>query len=312
MRESRCRNCGGTALRDIGTVGKVAPFFLKRVIGAEIRPLRATSPFKRAVRSNIASLISRFPRLFQQQVFVEMQICSRCEFIQTALPFHDDDIMRLYEDYRSETYNAERIHYEPSYASLTSQVARGAQEIKVRRAGSKRFLDAALSPNELPTILDYGGSDGRFIPDLPGSKFVFDISAVSPVPGVARIEKETDLAKYSIVLLAHVIEHVPHPLTLVRSVCKYIEPGGYLYIEVPQELTDEFLHELKDGACPTDLTIHEHINYYSTSAVRRLLESAELELVAIENEEVDVGWARCPFVRALGRLPVSQDLQMRS
>jgi hypothetical protein len=298
-----CRNCGSTALRDIGMVGKLAPFFLKRVFGAEIRPLRATNPFKRAVRSTIAALISRFPRLFQQQLFVEMQICSRCEVIQTALPFHDDDIMRLYQDYRSETYNAERTHYEPSYASLTSQVGQGAQEIKVRRAASKRFLETALSPRELSTILDYGGSDGRFIPDLPGSKFVFEVSACSPVPGVTRVEKESDLSKYSLVLLAHVIEHVPHPLTLVQSVCKYIEPGGYLYIEVPQELTEEFLHRVQDGACPTDLYIHEHINYYSISAVRQLLESAGLELIAIEDEEVDVGWARCPFIRALGRLP---------
>ena len=199
--------------------------------------------------------------------------------------------LRLYEDYRSDTYNAERIHDEPSYASLASHVGRGAQEIKVRRAGSKRFLDAALSPNELTTILDYGGSDGRFIPDLPGSKFVFEVSAVSPVPGVTRVEKESDLSKYSIVLLAHVIEHVPHPLTLIRSVCKYIEPGGYLYIEVPQELTDEFLPRAH-GGCPIDLYIHEHINYYSTSAVRQLLESAGVELVAIENENVDVGWVR--------------------
>jgi hypothetical protein len=300
-----CRNCGGTALHDIGMVGKLAPFFLKRVFGAEIRPLRAASPFKRSVRSIIAALISRIPRLFQQQVFVEMQICSQCEFVQTALPFHDDDIMRLYEDYRSETYNAERIHYEPSYASLTSQVGLAAQEITVRRTASKRFLDTALSPNELSTILDYGGSDGRFIPDLPGSKFVFEVSAVSPVPGVTRVEKESDLSKYSIVLLAHVIEHVPHPLTLIRSVCKYIEPGGYLYIEVPQELTDGFLHKLQEGACPTDLYIHEHINYYSSSAVRQLLASAGLELVSIENEVVDVGWARCPFIRALGRLPAT-------
>ena len=249
----RCANVGiavGTALRDIGIVGKLAPFFLKRVFGAEIRPLRATGPLKRAVRSTIAALISRFPRLFQQQVFVEMQICSHCQFVQTALPFHDDDIMRLYEDYRSETYNAERIHYEPSYASLTSQVGQGRARNQGEASCIEEIPGCRMSSNELPTILDYGGSDGRFIPDLPGSKFVFEVSAVSPVPGVTRVEKESDLSKYSIVLLAHVIEHVPHPLTLIRSVCKYIEPGGYLYIEVPQELTDEFLHKLQERRLP--------------------------------------------------------------
>jgi len=113
-------------------------------------------------------------------------------------------------------------------------------------------------------------------------------------------------------LLAHVLEHVPHPLTLVRSVCKYIEPGGYLYVEVPQELTDEFLHKLQEGVCPTDLYIHEHINSYSSSAVRQLLESAGLDLVAIETEEVDLGWVRCLYVRALGRLPPTTGGQTQS
>jgi hypothetical protein len=296
-----CRNCGATELRELGTVGRIAPFFLKRVMGVEIRPVQSAEPLKRAIRRVVARGMGRLARFYSQQAFVEMQICRNCRFVQTCRPFHEEDVGKLYADYRSESYHRERTLYEPSYAAIASEVGYGSKEVQVRRLGLNKFLQASLSIGALQTLLDYGGSDGKFIPDLPCEKFVFDVSDLPPVPGVTRIMHETDLGRYSIVLVAHVLEHVVRPLQFVREVVKYLEPNGFLYVEVPQEILDGALGQLLLEEPKQDIGIHEHINYYSASAVRALFESSGLRLVAIESEPVDLGWVKSNLVRALGQ-----------
>jgi hypothetical protein len=299
-----CRNCGGTDLRDLGFVGRVAPFFLKRVFGMEIHATQPVHPLKRFIKRSLAGL-APLRRLFDRQAFVEMQICRRCQFVQAARPFRDDDLMRLYVDYRSDAYNAERIRFEPYYADWAPLVGYGAQEVQVRRNALRKFLQVRLPDTNFPTILDYGGSDGRFIPDVPGSKFVFEISNVEPVAGVTRVVREEDLGKYSLVLLAHVTEHASHPLDLIRNVSRYVEAGGFLYVETPQEVPDEMLERMQEGSASPNLDVHEHINYYSLPAVRSLFESAGLELAAIEKEEVDLGWTTGTHIRAIAKKPIS-------
>jgi hypothetical protein len=290
-------------LRDLGMVGWVAPFFLKRVFGIEIRATHPVSPLKQFIKRSLTKLAPLW-RLYHQQACVEMQICRRCQFVQAARPFRDDDLMRLYVDYRSDAYNAERIGFEPSYAAWAPHVGYGAQEVQLRRNALHKFLQASLPDTNLPTILDYGGSDGRFIPDVPGEKFVFEISNLEPVSGVTRVVHEDGLGKYSLVLLAHVIEHASYPLELIRKVSRYVDAGGFLYVEAPQELPDEVLQRMHDGSASPSLGIHEHINYYSPPAVRCLFEAAGLELIALEREEVDLGWIKGTHIRAIGRKPV--------
>ncbi len=240
-------------------------------------------------------------RVTSQSAFVEMQICEHCFFIQTSVPFHEDDIMRLYLDYRSPAYNRQRIQWEPEYAAIAEAVGFDPVEVRTRTAALTAFLSKELRTTDLITLLDYGGSDGRFIPDVPGSKFVYEISNIEPVSGVTRIKTESELGTYSLVLLAHVTEHVPHPLNLVRKLSGYVEPGGHLYIETPQEISDQRRDELRNGAPGLDIPIHEHINSYCVPAVAALLEAAGFTIVAIESAPMDVGWAKGTHLRALGR-----------
>jgi SAM-dependent methyltransferase len=298
---SECRNCGGSVLEDLGPIGLVAAFFLKRALGLELRYPRSANPLKQKIRALATRGHSLLSRLAGKEAFVEMQVCSTCSFIQTKTPFHEEDVMRLYRDYRSPSYNQERIQYEPSYASIAAAVGQDELEVRNRRAALTAFLHETVSGMKAPTLLDYGGSDGRFIPEFPGAKFVYEVSDIQPVPGVIRIESEAALKRYSIVLLAHVIEHVPNPLKLVRTIASYVEPGGYLYIETPQEIPDAKRESLRRGALKFDVYIHEHINSYCVPAVSRLFESAGLDVVKIESARVDVGWGEGVHIRALGQ-----------
>ena len=88
------------------------------------------------------------------------------------------------------------------------------------------------------------------------------MSDVSPVPGVVRLSDEAALGTYSYVQITHVLEHVPEPLALLKRVACLVKPSGYLYVEVPQDLSDAEIADLKNGVVRHGLPIHEHINMY--------------------------------------------------
>jgi SAM-dependent methyltransferase len=299
---SECRNCGSGELLDLGPIGQIQPFFLRRVLGIRLHAPRSPDVFKQKIRELVSVPISWLSRVTGQFAYVEMQLCRHCFFIQTKIPFHDDDIMHLYSDYRSPAYNAERISYEPEYAVIAAAIGQAEAEVRTRRQALAAFLSKVLHTVDTDSILDYGGADGRFIPEIPGSKFVYEVSSMAPISGVTRITSQSELGTYSLVLFAHVTEHVTHPLKVVRKLSTYVKPGGYLYIETPQEVSDQQRRELQTGA-RLDLGIHEHINYYCVPAVKALLEAAGFNVAAIESAPVDVGWAKSVHIRALGRKP---------
>src|SRR4029077_15480672 len=100
-RVNECRNCGSGELHDLGPIGKIEPFFLKRVFGLQIRVPRSPNALKQKIRELVVGSMSLLSRVTSPFAFVEMQLCEHCFFIQTKIPFRDEDIMHLYQDYRS-------------------------------------------------------------------------------------------------------------------------------------------------------------------------------------------------------------------
>lgn len=295
-----CRNCGAEDTKDLGYIGQIAPFVLKRVLNLEFGYAASRRTLKRlARRFALAGKVAE--KLYGKSVLAEIEICLKCSFLQMKYPFAEASLARLYEDYRSDSYNRERIHCEPTYAAIASQVGRCAQEIEARTTGLTRWLTPRISIDPDFRMLDYGGADGRFLPKLPGSKFVFEISKVPPISGVTRINHEGELDTYSYVQLAHVLEHVPYPADLTKKAARHVSDSGYLYIEVPQEVSDAELARLANGDTTVPVGIHEHINWYSQKSVRGLLTSAGLRIESIDSEEVDFGWTVGTVIRALAR-----------
>src|ERR1700693_3418683 len=104
---SECRNCGAEVTRDLGFIGEVAPFFLKRVLNLEYALAPSGHPLKRFLR-RIRFFSESFQKIYGKSVLVEIEICTSCSFIQTKIPFLEQAIGRLYTDYRSDSYNRER------------------------------------------------------------------------------------------------------------------------------------------------------------------------------------------------------------
>ena len=294
-----CRNCGTPNPKAMGFVGEVAPFFLKRVLNLEYGLAPSQHPLKRALRK--VSIFSKgFQKIYAKTVLVEMQVCERCSFIQTKRAFQEDGISNLYVDYRSDSYNQERIRYEPKYASIAAHVGACAQELETRKLGLMQWLKGKVTPGANFSMLDYGGADGKFLPDLPGRKHVFDISDVAAAPGIKKIKSEAELTILLHSAYAHSGTRAISP-GFGQKLASLLDDSGHLYVEVPQELDDHTRRRFEKLDSRIRLTIHEHINQYCLSAVTELFRSAGLSIVAIESESVDLGWNKGTILRGLGR-----------
>jgi len=296
-----CRNCGLAHLRDLGSVGQIAPFFLKRVFNLELHLDSAGNPIKRWLRKFSVFPHDFFKKLYRTGAFTELQLCIDCQFVQTKEPFTEDALARLYSDYRSAAYNTERTSFEPEYRHIAEDVGRSSQETEIRVATLTTWLMERIEFDADFSMLDYGGADGRFLPRLVGKKYVYEISDTNPMEGITRIATEAQLGEYSYVQVAHVLEHIPHPLMTVRKLLPTIECRGYLFIEVPQDLSDKRVAELKDGNSGTGVPIHEHINFYTVLSVTKLIRAAGLELVDVQAQTLDLGWCAHTIIRGLGK-----------
>jgi hypothetical protein len=295
---TECRNCTAQELKNLGFIGEVAPFFLKRVLNLEFKLAPSHHPVKRFFR-NLGFVSAAFQKIYAKSVLCEMQLCSCCLFIQTMHPFSEEGLGKLYSDYRSDSYNRERILYEPGYATIAPHVGTSAKEIRTRKTGLTQWLKAKLDQHANFSMLDFGGANGIFLPDLRGQKYVFDISKIQPAEQVTRVN-EAELGSYSYIQLAHILEHVAFPRALTLRAASFLQPSGYLYIEVPQELSDDSIQRLAMNGTAR-LVVHEHINQYCLHSVNALMKSVGLSVVAAESELVDLGWNKSTIVRALGR-----------
>jgi hypothetical protein len=237
---------------------------------------------------------------------VELQSCLNCSFIQTKFTFTEEGIGRLYSDYRSDSYNTERSHYEPSYAAIATQVGQCCEGDMNRIGALTQWLQSKVALNGM-SMLDYGGADGQYLPAFEGNKYVYEVSDIDPVQGVVRISDESLLQTYSYIQLSHVLEHVTEPLQMVKRVAAYLAEDGYLLVEVPQDLSTALLEKLKTGTGTLDVFVgvHEHINNYSLLSVQKLIAAAGLEIVVIEAIPVVGPVAKQDYIRALAKRPAS-------
>lgn len=299
----RCRNCGDANLRELGFVGALAPFFLKRVLNVELVTRTSSHPLKRLLQRLTAFARPMMARIHPTVAAVELQCCLGCSFVQTKVPFTEEAIGQLYSDYRSDSYNAERCHYEPSYAAIAHEVGQYQSDGFDRVDSLTRWLQGKVDLQG-KSMLDYGGADGRFLPVIEGDKYVFEVSNIEPARGVVRIPDESLLRTYSYIQLAHVLEHVTEPLKMVRRVSNYLADGGLLLVEVPQDFDTGLIERLQTGRTDVCMTVHEHINNYCLLSVRKLMAAADLEVISVEEIQIESPVAKQHYIRALAKRPV--------
>jgi len=185
--------------------------------------------------------------------------CENCDFYFSTTRFDDVELDRLYAGYRDETYNRQRQECEPNYKLDVYST----EYIQQR----KDFITAVINQhvNNLTSVLDYGGDDGTYIPDVP-IKFVYDISGVNPIPGVHQYHLR-NFDNFDLVMSCQVLEHVSNIDELIDQLKSRTKK--YLYIEVPAYCVPP----------PENIIIGEHINFFREQSLHALLNKHNINIV---------------------------------
>jgi SAM-dependent methyltransferase len=313
-----CRVCGSSDIKAL-PIGKYAEFFSLRVdtrkddflvyVRGNFLQISPAPLLIRALR-RIGRLL-RGPKVKPVVQFrTNMQACAVCHGVTPCHEYSFEDLQGIYRDYRSETYNKDRISVEPGYALIAKDVGNSSLEIANRNAAVDRFLGRNASHFSGGVMIDYGGSDGRFIPSFAYAQFecvhIYDASD-------AALHRSVDIRKvrriaapcpgsYKFLTCMHVLEHVGSPRELVGEMARLLEPGGLIYIEVPLELSKSIRDAFEQKIIDPPILIHEHVNIFDRTSICALIHSVEgLELVDDAEDVVDQGWIQGLNGRFLAR-----------
>lgn len=304
-----CRVCGSSNTSEL-PIGRYADFFLLRVdtkkdrfqLYSRAHAIRIDPTISHALPARALRKARRilFPKPRPAAQFrTQMQACESCHAITPCHEYSFDDLLGLYRDYRSDTYNRDRISVEPEYAEIAQYVGNNPIEIKNRNAAVDQFLSKNANHFAGGSMVDYGGSDGRFIPSFAYRQFesidIYDVSEAPLHPSVDahKVKKiaEPRLGAYSFLTCMHVLEHVGNPRALVTEAARLLAPGGLMYIEVPLELTQAMRENFAERIADTPIIIHEHLNRFDRSSIRKLIGSVD-GLIHVDDAEdvVEHGW----------------------
>ena len=101
------------------------------------------------------------------------------------------------------------------------------------------------------------------------------------IPTIASTLEAAGLpdASADVVLMLHVIEHLPDPLATLRQIHRVLKPRGHLVLETPRY--DTLMYKVL-GRRERSLRCDGHIYFYTTDSLRRTYEAAKFDLVQLD------------------------------
>jgi len=92
-------------------------------------------------------------------------------------------------------------------------------------------------------------------------------------------EKVAEAGPFDAIHLNCVLEHVPHPIRMLEDCLEVLDPGGYLYLSTPNDFNPLQKAVVADGQqAPWWIVPDQHVNYFDTKSLPRLLERVGFEL----------------------------------
>jgi 2-polyprenyl-3-methyl-5-hydroxy-6-metoxy-1,4-benzoquinol methylase len=96
-------------------------------------------------------------------------------------------------------------------------------------------------------------------------------SIVESIDGVKKLhvgEVDSLDEKYDFIVLIHALEHITEPIDLLQKIKNILNPGGFLFIEVPDLKTSPF-----------DLLIADHCSHFTIDTLSNVVNNAGFEIV---------------------------------
>ncbi len=208
--------------------------------------------------------------------------CKDCSFLFCDIRFDEDEIARLYNDYRGTEYIRLRESYEKGYSNRNEYLE---NQIHYLHKVDEYILSFVEEPKRM---LDWGGDEGKNTP-LTKTSSIIDIFEVSDKdecklnPRFSLVGPKDDLVdKYDLIVAMHVFEHVSYPLKDLLKLVTFTKKGGYIYVEVPLENIVQFRGE-NDDILQKKHHWHEHINFYNYRSLLSMAKRCGLEVLDVSS-----------------------------
>jgi len=248
----RCVACDGDRLGHVPAV--LMPFVADRIFGW--RPTEISPEWGlRDIPAGMACSICK------------TMMCEDCGMLFLDMRFDDEEMAALYADYRGEAYTRERDRFESGYAARNAIMLEGSAYIGQIEAILEPYL-GVLTPVSPPQ------SSTRAM-----QHDVYDISNRPMVEGARSVDLDTVKASvYDLIVFSHVLEHVPYPRESLREIANAMRQETILYVEVPHE---EVVRLSENPAQRLDRKRHwhEHINFFTPSALDAVFEDVGLSII---------------------------------
>lgn len=160
------------------------------------------------------------------------------------------------------------------------------------------------------SVLDFGCGTGIVLDEI--QKLGSRCTGVEMSPWACRYGRERfgltmlneDILKvqlepesFDVILMSHVIEHLPDPVTIVSRLAHLLKPNGVLMICTPYS---DSLGAKLFGRHWLYYLPNEHLHLFNDSSMTKVIESSGLQVKTIEHYL----WRKCSTLGALVRLPV--------
>lgn len=156
----------------------------------------------------------------------------------------------------------------------------------LRHHADRDFRHLPPLPKLGGALLDIGCGDGEFLARAARCGWrVLGLEPDAQAAGVARRQGVTVVeggiealddraAAFDVITLAHVIEHVPHPMDTLHACHRLLKPGGTLWIETPNAASLGFR---RFGANWRGLEVPRHVVLFTPPTLRAALQAAGFE-----------------------------------
>lgn len=239
----------------------------------------------------------------------ETMLCGQCRHLFLSPTFDDAELDRLYSPTATaETKRQYRESERVTGRSWAEQHAIPAAEQEALRLAARHYrprrlqerVAAVRPPGEIRKILDFGARTGELTECFPKEcqRYVYDkdLSAMADlgVIPLGSFEAIRSNGPYDLIVLSHVLEHIPYPTHLLIELNASLTPDGVLDVEVPIEYCGTILKR-------RGIPIGPHVNYFCRSSLLACLRSASLHGIAIRREVAPYGECQVPVLKALAR-----------
>lgn len=164
--------------------------------------------------------------------------CPDCGMSYFSLRYEDEDMEHLYSHYRGSRYVEVRRQWEPWYReAINSAFEPGSAATRARVDFLETALQVACGDRPWHLMVDVGGDAGQFFPTSGSGRRVLIDPSNKPLPsGVERAAQLADLdARPDLVMIAHVLEHLPDPRSVLNEIWSILADDGRLYVELPAD-----------------------------------------------------------------------------